>query len=528
MKSKSFVRLVCLLLVAVMTMAMLIACNNGTQEDPVKDPANDPSVQPEDPGKEPSDDPAKDPAKDPTQGTQPGAAGDGIDYISQVPVENFEESWITILCREEKEYEMYTEEDSASLVDQSVYARNERVEEIYNVTIETYPVLGAWEQKDTFTNTLAQSVSAGDDAYQIAATHTAYNASLTLNEQYYNLHDLESINLDGAWWSESFVDNMTVHDKLFITTGDLALTLWEGLYAVFYNRRMAEDYGVGDLYQMVRDNEWTIEALTEITAGLYTDDGDDAAGPEDTYGLLINRHAMRVFITTCALPICERNSDGDYELVHMDDDHVGKVTTVYDALYELIYENDGTYDSQLQDGDYTEMQEVFTGNRALFMMGTLDNAPALRAADMQFGILPFPKYDEDQEDWYAHTYDGLTSFGVPASAKDPEMCARILDAMAAENKTSVIPAYNEIVLDNRVAQDGDSKEMLGIIRENLYFDFGFVYSHPMKGTSTASSGPFAIFGDELRKQTTSYTSPFESVEEIFITNLEDIMDRFAE
>ncbi|MBR6588030.1 MAG: hypothetical protein IKK82_11495, partial [Kiritimatiellae bacterium] len=81
---------------------------------------------------------------------------------------------------------------------------------------------------------------------------------------------------------------------------------------------MAEDYHVGDLYEMVRENEWTIEALTEITAGLYLDDGNDAVGPEDTYGLLINRHAMRVFITTCQLPICERDSNGDYKLVHMD------------------------------------------------------------------------------------------------------------------------------------------------------------------------------------------------------------------
>ena len=109
------------------------------------------------------------------------------------------------------------------------------------------------------------------------------------------------------------------------------------------------------------------------------------------------------------------------------------------------------------------------------------------------------------------------------------MCARILDAMSAENKTSVIPAYNEIVLDNRVAQDSDSKEMLGIIRENLFFDFGFVYSHAMKGTSAdAMSGPFAIFGDQLRLQTASYTSPFEEVEGIFITNLSEIMEKFAD
>lgn len=514
MKTNLLTRILCCLLVAVMTVFTLVACAGDTTPD-------DPD-QPKDPSS-PSTDP-----EDPSKPDTPTTPEQRVDYITQLPVENYEEAYITILCREDKEYEMFTEEDSASLVDQAVYARNERVEELYNVIIETYPVAGAWEEQATFAQMLAQSVSVGDDAYQIAATHTAYNASLSLQEQYYDLRSLDSIDLSAPWWSQSFNENCTVHGKQFITTGDLALTMWEGLYAIFFNREMAEDYGVGDLYQMVRDDEWTIEALTEITGGLYTDDGNQTPGPEDKYGLLINRHAMRAFITTCHLPICERNSEGDYELVHMDEEHIDKVVTVYDALYELIYENDGTYDSLLQDGIYTEMQEMFTGGRALFMMGTLENAPVLRTSDMLFGILPFPKYDEEQEDYYAHSYDGLSSFGIPASARQPEMCARILDALSAENKTSVIPAYNEIVLDSRVARDEDSKAMLGIIRDNLYFDFGFVYSHPMKGDSAASSGPFAIFGDELRKQTASYTSPFDSVEGIFITNLQSIMDTFAE
>lgn len=528
MKTKQLTRFVCCLLVAVMMLCAFAACSNDTpnpgpsNNDP-KDPSTD-NNEPSDSGKNPGSDTPNTPV---APSNPDDTTGDGTDYIMQVPVENFNDEYITILCREDKEYEMCTDENSASLVDQAVFARNKRVEELYHVIIETYPVAGTWEEQTTYAQALASSVAVGDDAYQIAATHTAYNAKLTINEQYYDLQTLDSINLDAPWWSSSFVENTTVHGKLYITTGDLALTMWEGLYAIFFNKQMAEDYGVDDLYQMVRDNEWTIEALTEITAGTYTDNGDDAIGPEDTFGLLINRHSMRVFITTCALPICERNSDGDYELVHMDGDHADKVTTVYDALYDLIYDNDGTYDSLLQDGDYTEMQEIFTGNRALFMMGTLDNATTLRASDLQFGILPFPKYDEDQEEYYAHTYDGLSSFGIPASAKNPEMCARILDAMAAENKTSVIPAYNDIVLDNRVARDPDSKEMLGIIRNNLYFDFGFVYSAGMQA-SGVSSGPFAIFGDELRKQTASYTSPYKSAEEVFKTNLESLMEFFRD
>lgn len=502
------------LLLAVMMIASVFAfvgCGNDT-------PNPDQPGQPGQPG-------TTDPT---TPGSSDQPTGDGIDYITQVEVENFNNAWITILCREDKEYEMYTEEDAAALVDQAVYARNNRVADLFKVQIETHPVAGTWEQQQTYIQVLAQSVSAGDDAYQIAATHMAYNSRLTIQEQYYDLRSLgNAINLDAPWWSASFNENCTVYDKLFFTTGDLALTMWEGMYAVYFNRKLATDYGIGNLYQMVRDKEWTLEALTELTAGLYQDNGDDNMGPEDTYGLLINRHAMRVFLTTCQLPICQRTTDGGYKLVLMDEDHIDKTTTVYDALYDLIYENDGTYDSKLTDGDYTEMNEIFTAGRSLFMTGELRITPALRAADMEFGILPFPKYDEEQEEYYAHTYDGLSSFAIPLSAKDPAMCAKILDAMGAENKTSVIPAYNEIVLDGRVAQDGDSREMLGIIRENLYFDFGYAYSPAIgNGVSGVSGGPFALYGDALRRGSESFISEWDAVSTPLATGLENVLAKF--
>lgn len=505
MNTKRIVRLLCAVLAVLMTVCVLAACQD-VPENP-QDPS-DPQT------------PATDPAKDPSDGK--------IDYIAQVGDAYFGgEAKYTILCREDKDYEMATGDDSAALVDQAVYARNKRVEEEFGVAIEIYPVSGTWGTQNTYIAALQQSVAAGDNAYQLSATHTAYNANLSISEQYYDLRSIKSINLDAPWWSASFNESATVYGKQFITTGDLSLTMWEGFYAVFFNKKLANDYGLNNLYDMVRADEWTLEALTEITSGMYSDDGDDRLGPEDIYGLLINRHAMRAFLTTCQVPICERTSDGGYALVFLDEDHVAKVDAVYTALYNLIYENDGTYDSAgPADGDYSEMIDIFTGGRSLFMMGTLDNAPALRKSDIELGILPFPKYDLAQNQYYAHTYDGLSSFGIPTSAQDPEMCAKILDAMSAENKTSVIPAYNDIVLAGRVAKDSDSREMLTLLRENLYFDFGFIYTNAMRGTSSLTGGPFQHFGDELRHATKSYISPYREIESIYIANLEDILSKF--
>ena len=499
MKKNLLLRVICCLLVAAMACIGIVACGNdnaGTTKPPVSNNGNGGT-------------------SDPT----------GTDYLLQVEQEDFNEYTINILCRVDKSYEVDVDEDASDLVGKAVYARNARVEEYLNVDIVGVPVNGSWQMRTEFVETLSRSVAAYDNQFQLAATHSSYNAGLTLNNQYYNLRAQEDIQLDAPWWSASWVENATVYDKLYFITGDVSLTMWEELYAVFFNRQIALDLELPDLYQMVRDNEWTLEEFAML-ADYYQDDGNDIVDTGDTFGLLINRHSMRTFVTSCGLPIAERNDDGGFDIIFMDEDggHNIKVDTVYGKLYDLIYEQDGTFDSKLTDGDYSEMQSIFTGGGALFMTGTLQNATALRAAYMEFGILPFPMYDEDQDVYLSHSYDGLSSFAIPASAHHPDVSAKVLDAMGAESKKSVIPAYYEVVLQGRVAQDADSKEMLGIIRENLYFDFGFIYSDPLKSGSVA--GPFAFFGDELRAGKASLSSGWASAGDIYEAMLVEVLDKF--
>lgn len=514
MKATRLTRLLCCLLALLMTVCLFAAC---AEETPGKDdqPSNN-----DDNKEDGTDDDDKDDGSDGDQ---------ALDYLLSVEKDDFGKETITILCREDKSYEIDMEQDSGALVEKAVFDRNARVEEYLNVEIVGHPVNGSWPLQTEYINILSQAVAATDNSFQLAATHSSYNARVTLNDQYWDLREFEDqINLDAPWWSASWVENATVNDKLFFITGDVSLTMWEELYAVFFNRQMAKDREeeVGDLYQLVRDGEWTLEMLAMLS-DIYVDDGNDERDAGDTYGLLINRHSMRTFVTCCDLPIAKRNDDGGFDLIFMDEDHAEKVATVYATLYEMIYQNDGTWDSKLTDGDYTEMLQIFTADDgALFMTGTLQNATALRHAEMEFGILPFPKYDEDQENYLAHSYDGLSSFAIPACALEPEMSAKVLDAMGAESKTTVIPAYYDVVLQGRVAQDAESKEMLNIIRENLYFDFGFIYSDALKHDSAA--GPFAFFGDELRKGRESLTSGWTSVYEGYLEKLAEVMAKFNE
>jgi hypothetical protein len=114
------------------------------------------------------------------------------------------------------------------------------------------------------------------------------------------------------------------------------------------------------------------------------------------------------------------------------------------------------------------------GDRGLFYTSFLRDAQRFRTMETDFGILPYPKYDEAQKDYKTFSKAGFAAFAIPSTVKDREFSEIMLEALNAESYRKVIPAYYDIALKNKYARDDDSSEMLDIIREGFDFDFSAV------------------------------------------------------
>ena len=55
--------------------------------------------------------------------------------------------------------------------------------------------------------------------------------------------------------------------------------------------------------------------------------------------------------------------------------------------------------------------------------------------------------------------------------------------MASESWRSVTPAYFETALKVKYAADDETAQMFDLIRENISFDFGYIYTLSMNGIS---------------------------------------------
>ena len=100
----------------------------------------------------------------------------------------------------------------------------------------------------------------------------------------------------------------------------------------------------------------------------------------------------------------------------------------------------------------------------------------LRQMDVDFGMLPYPKYSEAED--YSSSTAGifLSMTGVPASNSELDDTGYFLEAYAYEGWRLLKPAYYENVLMGKLARDDESKDTLEYIYGNLRWDVGNLLS----------------------------------------------------
>ena len=92
------------------------------------------------------------------------------------------------------------------------------------------------------------------------------------------------------------MDSTSVMGSRFFLTGDLNLQSLNSIGVIYFNKKLAEDNGVGDLYGMVRSGEWTLDKFSECCRGVTADLDGDGLDADDRYGLTTNGFAWQPFL----------------------------------------------------------------------------------------------------------------------------------------------------------------------------------------------------------------------------------------
>jgi hypothetical protein len=163
-----------------------------------------------------------------------------------------------------------------------------------------------------------------------------------------------------------------------------------------------------------------------------------------------------------------------------------KMVSFTQKMYSLYNENAGIYQFP---PDYNSLDIVipnkFKASELLFMLGWFRSSELLRDMELDYGIIPYPKYDETEATYLSLAHDITTLVCLPTTvlADKVDMVCAVIEALAFEGYKNVIPAYYEIALKIKYSRDSSEQalQIIDMIYENETTDFAYVYNYALNG-----------------------------------------------
>lgn len=406
--------------------------------------------------------------------------------------------------------DIYVEEQNGEPIVDAVYARNVYLEEKYNIKIREYG------SKDVGGDA-RKSIAAGSDDYDVVMANTTESASLASSNYLYNLHDIPYLDLTRDWWDQRSVTQLSIGGKLYFCTGDLSIMANDATWILMFNKSMLQDLSLESPYDLVNSGTWTIDKMLEMAKAASKDvDGDGKMSYQtDNYGFVTHESSCEGFFFGSGCNIVTKDSDDMPSITMMND----RVLEVLEKATELISNKDIVVNGSVQSLDpVKQMQPIFESGRSLFYGEVMQCIIRLRAMEIDFGVIPFPKLDEAQESYNHFIHTTAAMMSIPVTNLETEKTGIILEAMAAKSKYTLQKAYYDVCLEGKFMRDEESSAMLDIILDTRNYDIGYIY---------AWGNLFTQFRTCLTTGKTDFASKYAKAEKSAISQMDKTIDKLV-
>ncbi|MCL2814744.1 MAG: hypothetical protein FWD23_09110 [Oscillospiraceae bacterium] len=367
-----------------------------------------------------------------------------------------------------------TEEETGEVQNDALYKRNRLIEERYNILFKQIGVTDWPELKPLFN----KSVKAGSEDFDLCMLICREAWSSSLEGIVMPVSSLPYIDITQPWYAHDVNGQISINGKHYFAYSDECLNMFHQTMSVMFNKKLAADMELENMYNLVKEGKWTVDKLFEFSRMAVRDlDGDGKMTKEDRYGMA-GRDDLFYGSFWVGSGIKTVGKDENDLLVFTGANE--KLYEVLDHAWQNIWGNgDNIYYASSND---VETGKMFENNQSLFHVMHIGAIPALRAMETDFGVLPFPKYNEAQDKYYSRVIDGWI-LCVPNTAQDFERTSIIMEEMAIESKNYTLPAYIDTVLRTKHTRDDESQEMLDLIHLTRALDIGDTfYMDPVRNT----------------------------------------------
>ena len=369
-------------------------------------------------------------------------------------------------------YEHYyiAEEQNGDVLNDAIFDRKLATEEALNVKIKETMIGDASKAGiNQIHPKIKESVLTGSGDYDLAMTHCiTHLINITTEKLVLDWNSIGNVNFDNPWWNSMMNETMSVNGKLLFAASDYIIP---DPNAILFNKEILEAYSLESPYDYVYDGKWTWDKLTEMSRKVSKDlNGDGKYDGSDEYGYF----AESTWLAISVMYACDQfmlKDDGEHMVLDINNEKMVKIVEMY---YDLCLGSPSSLvkkASQMTDAE----KNLFDNGQALFHLCSLNKVKQKRELEIDFGILPYAKYDEAQDEYISNNWAGLMC--IPIDAPDPDMTGAVSEYLAYESRKKVMPIYYDALLNTKFARDEESKDMLDIIFSNSAYDIGLCYSN---------------------------------------------------
>ena len=250
------------------------------------------------------------------------------------------------------------------------------------------------------------------------------------------MYDLPYLDFDKPWWPDNLLKESTINNHLYLVSGDISTNVLHMMYCMYYNKQLLEDYQLAEPTDLVFENKWTLDTLVTMGSGIYVDlNGNSKQDTADQFGFTITNYHNDAFYTGSDLKLVEHDAE---KILIVSPDFFGeKAISVIEKLGPWETSND-VYQASDYETPFTEGRSLFTINRAHYA------SKALRDSELSYGIVPVPKYDENQENYRTVMGNPVTLYSISVSTPYKDICAAVLECMASNGYRLTTPSSKTI------------------------------------------------------------------------------------
>ena len=402
-------------------------------------------------------------------------------------------------------FNLAVHEENGDVLNDAGYRVTTEVEDRFGIT------LTCTESGDSgaAVSELRKLLMAGDSTYEFAMPFTLENFMPLLSENLlYDISSLNYIDLTREYYVQSAVEMYTVADKVITITGSYAMPAGLPLGYEF-NKDIATELDVENMYDLVREGTWTHDKFMEIIRDTYRDvNGNGKHDKDDIYGF--HTYAVGLQYLYCSYDGTTVDSDGSGFKFGFNTE---RAVRIMEKIIDL---------RMTEDAGYFDDWNVFFGGNALFCF-YLSGSDALRDLDFEFGFLPVPKLDEDQEQYRIFSSGGMMV--VPSNIEDPDMTGAVIEALYATAHKYMPEAITDHYIEGKLLNSEDDIEMFRLLNSNEVREYDFARNYDASGTTIQN---FALINKLVTKKSTDIMSSWAAVESKVTTAFEELYQIVSE